>query len=72
MLLCVLCLNQRAKEKIVQSTRGEGFNELFVAVETFLESWKQVEAEAEDSDGSSSRFLKKLTDIYETVKRQAA
>ncbi|KIV90941.1 hypothetical protein PV10_05541 [Exophiala mesophila] len=71
MLLCALCLNANARDLIVRTTRGQGLSDLFLAVETFLKSWRQVEAETGETDETSSGFSRMLTDIYDAVRMQS-
>jgi len=70
MLLCTLCLNQRACRHITQSTKGNGLEHLFSAVETFLIPLQQVEmdlaVDGESRSGSFDRFMA----IYQAVKQK--
>ncbi|KEF61640.1 uncharacterized protein A1O9_03208 [Exophiala aquamarina CBS 119918] len=72
MLLCTLCLNQRACELIAQSSKGAGLEQLFSAVETFLIPLRQVEmdlaVDGESRSGSFDRFMA----IYQAVKQKVA
>lgn len=72
MLLCTLCLNQRACGQIIQSTKGAGLEQLFSAVETFLIPLRQVEMDlaANGGGGSPSGSFDRFMAIYQAVKQK--
>ena len=66
-LLCTLCLNPVARERITKSIKGEGLSQLFVAADTFLQHLRTVEA-AFSEEGSSTAFTARFTTVFEAVK----
>jgi hypothetical protein len=70
MLLCTLCLNQRACGQIAQSTKGAGLEQLFSAVETFLIPLRQVEMDLAANGGSPTGSFDRFMAIYQAVKQK--
>lgn len=71
-LLCTVCLNPTACQRISQSTKGRGLSQLFGAADTFLNHLQTVEATLEDDGGSSTSFTARFSSVLETVKQQSA
>lgn len=72
MLLCTLCLNPQASGLIAQTTKGNGLEQLFSAVETFLIPLRQVEMDLAAHGGSPSGSFDRFMAIYQAVKQKAA
>jgi hypothetical protein len=70
-LLCTLCLNLQARERISKSIKGEGLTELFGQADTFLNHLQTVEAVFEDEGGSASGFTARFTAVLESVKTES-
>ncbi|KIX91977.1 uncharacterized protein Z520_12304 [Fonsecaea multimorphosa CBS 102226] len=68
-LLCTLCLDPTARERISQSLKGKGLSPLFAAADTFLDHLQTVEAALGEEGGSSTGFTERFAAVLETVKQ---
>ncbi|EHY57515.1 hypothetical protein HRR83_002992 [Exophiala dermatitidis] len=67
-LLCTLCLNTKARQRISQTITGKGLSELFTQADTFLQHLQTVEAALAKDGGSPSGFTNRFTMVLETIK----
>lgn len=68
-LLCTLCLNPSARERISEQIRGKGLSQLFGAADTFLDHLHTVEEALGEEGGSSTGFTARFTAVLESVKQ---
>ncbi|KIX10352.1 uncharacterized protein Z518_01434 [Rhinocladiella mackenziei CBS 650.93] len=71
-LLCTLCLNLRACQRISQSINGEGLSQLFEAADIFVDHLQTVETALGDDGGPSSGFTARFSAVLATIKLQVA